>query len=53
MYGELYPMDEDENIYEIDCDVCEMITEVVVDSYQTQEVPGFCPMCGSHVTIGE
>lgn len=49
MYGGLYLMD-DEMMYEVDCEVCEVICEVVLDSIQTEEAPAFCPMCGSPVT---
>jgi rRNA maturation endonuclease Nob1 len=39
----------DEVSYEIDCAVCEVVSEVVVKD--NQEEPAYCPMCGSPVEI--
>jgi len=38
-----------ENVYEIDCSVCETLVEVEVKTgYQE---PAYCPMCGSSVSV--
>ena len=33
--------------YEIECDICEVVTEVTV--YEIDEKPVFCAMCGEQV----
>jgi|TARA_B110000858_G_scaffold80415_1_gene93180 hypothetical protein len=34
--------------YNIECDLCESVTEVIVDSMDGAE-PEFCPMCGTPI----
>lgn len=36
-----------EETYELECEVCDSITEVVV--YDNDEEPQYCPMCGSQL----
>ena len=38
-------MNDEEVIYEVDCDVCDVVSRITVVS--DDEVPAFCPMCGS------
>ena len=37
--------------YDIHCEVCEAVTEVYVDVAEVDEIPCFCPMCGSSVDL--
>ena len=36
------------SVYEIECEVCETEVEVLI-SEPDNEVPAFCPMCGSTI----
>jgi len=35
-------------IYEIECTVCEVESEVSIDEVQ-EEMPAYCPMCGTTI----
>ena len=39
----------EEITYEIDCQVCEVTSQVVLDL--DEETPAFCPMCGSPMEV--
>jgi hypothetical protein len=41
------------NEYEIDCEVCEISVMVYVDTPDDEDVPCFCPMCGSSLNESE
>lgn len=34
--------------YELECDVCESVVEVIV--YDNSEEPQYCPMCGTAIS---
>jgi predicted nucleic acid-binding Zn ribbon protein len=40
---------KDEVTYEVECEVCEVESQVVVDL--DEEIPAYCPMCGSPVEV--
>jgi transcription elongation factor Elf1 len=40
----------EEMVYDINCDICESSTEVIVDDL-IDEKPAYCPMCGSPIEI--
>jgi len=37
-----------EEAYELECDVCESVVEVLV--YDSEEEPQYCPMCGTTIS---
>ena len=37
------------NEFVIECEVCEIGVTVYVDTPDDEDVPCFCPMCGSHL----
>ena len=37
----------DRDSYEIECDVCESVCEVLAE--EGEQEPSFCPMCGSPI----
>ena len=41
------------NEFEIDCEVCEVSVMVYVDTPDDEDIPSFCPMCGSHLEQSE
>ena len=41
------------NEYEIECEVCEIQVSIFVDTPDDEDIPAFCPMCGSSLTPEE
>lgn len=39
----------EEIVYELECEICDVTTEVVVK--EIDEKPAFCPMCGESVEV--
>lgn len=38
--------------YHVSCSICDILTKVSV-VYEDEEIPRFCPMCGSDVDVDE
>ena len=38
------------NEYQIECEVCEVVSTIYIESPDDEDTPAFCPMCGSALT---
>ena len=50
--GERMPDTEEvlERFFEVDCEACDTLCEILIDVYVTDEFPSYCPFCGSPVS---
>lgn len=45
--------DDVDKYFEIDCEACDTLCEILIDVYVTDEHPSYCPFCGSPVSTAE